>query len=307
MTPRVSVIVPNYNHSQYLIQRIDSILLQTYQDFELILLDDFSKDRSCDILLQYKNNPRVSHIIFNTENSGSPFKQWNKGISLARGEYVWIAESDDWAEPVFLECLVAELIQHPNVGLAYAKASYQLNGNEAWESNASNSIKTYQGNSFICQKLLYTNVIYNVSMTVFKRSVFLEIQHELYENMILCGDWFMYVLLCQKSDVLEYDKILSNYRMHETNTSSRAEREGKSFLEGVIILDYIIKYEKINKTLRINFFWARQWVKYYVKFNFNSKTNNLIISAFFKRHKLIVLLFIVYKYYYLVKTKSSLL
>ena len=73
--PNVSVIVPNYNHEQYLQQRIESIVNQTYQDFELILLDDFSTDNSRDILNLYRNHPKVSKIVFNEKNSGSPFKQ----------------------------------------------------------------------------------------------------------------------------------------------------------------------------------------------------------------------------------------
>ena len=99
--PTVSVVVPNYNHGRFLPQRIDSILGQTFQDFELILLDDCSTDNSRMILSSYAGDPRV-RIEFNSANSGSPFKQWNKGVRLARGEYVWIAESDDYAEPRFL-------------------------------------------------------------------------------------------------------------------------------------------------------------------------------------------------------------
>ncbi len=89
----ISVIVPNYNHARFLKRRIDSILNQTYQDFELILLDDCSSDDSCDILLSYKDNPHVSQIVFNDENSGTPFKQWDKGIRMAKGKWIWIAES----------------------------------------------------------------------------------------------------------------------------------------------------------------------------------------------------------------------
>lgn len=82
----VSVIVPNYNHASYLVARIESILNQTYQDFELILLDDCSTDDSREVLLKYKDNPKVTHLVFNEQNSGSPFIQWHKGVQLAEGE-----------------------------------------------------------------------------------------------------------------------------------------------------------------------------------------------------------------------------
>src|SRR4029077_11316800 len=106
--PKVSVVVPTYNHSRFLRKRINSVLQQTFQDFEVILLDDCSTDDSRSILSSYTGDPRVRNE-FNDVNSGSTFKQWNKGVRLARGEYVWISESDDYAAPRFLERLVAIL------------------------------------------------------------------------------------------------------------------------------------------------------------------------------------------------------
>ena len=97
-TPLVSVIVPNYNHAQYLEKRIDTVLNQTYQNIEVIILDDKSKDNSIEVIEQYRNHPKVAQIILNEQNTGSPFKQWDKGISAANGELIWIAESDYYNE-----------------------------------------------------------------------------------------------------------------------------------------------------------------------------------------------------------------
>ena len=119
--PKVGVIVPNYNHARFLPQRLDSVLGQTFQDFELILLDDCSTDDSRSILSQYGGDPRV-RIEFNEVNSGSTFKQWNKGVGIARGEYVWIAESDDYADERLLERLVAVLDADPTVMFAYCRS-----------------------------------------------------------------------------------------------------------------------------------------------------------------------------------------
>src|ERR1700738_1634065 len=110
--PRVSVIVPNYNHARFLRRRMESVLRQTYRDFEVILLDDCSTDESRSILSEYAGDPRV-RLEFNEKNSGSPFKQWNKGVALASGEYGWIAESDDYADERLLERLVAVLDHEP--------------------------------------------------------------------------------------------------------------------------------------------------------------------------------------------------
>ena len=72
--PKYSVIIPNYNHSKFLKKRIDSVVNQTYRDFEVIILDDNSKDDSVRIINSYKQNEKISHIIINTVNSGSTFK-----------------------------------------------------------------------------------------------------------------------------------------------------------------------------------------------------------------------------------------
>ena len=100
------------NHARFLPKRVDSILGQTFQDFELILLDDCSTDDSRSILSKYADDPRV-RIELNEVNSGSPFKQWNEGVRLAHGGYVWIAESDDYADEKLLERLVAVLDAGP--------------------------------------------------------------------------------------------------------------------------------------------------------------------------------------------------
>src|SRR5579859_2961505 len=119
--PKVSVVIPNYNHARFLRKRIDSVLQQTYQDFELILLDDCSTDDSRAILSQYTADPRA-RVEFNEVNSGSTFRQWNKGVRLARGEYVWIAESDDYADEHLLETLVSRLESEPAAVLAHCRS-----------------------------------------------------------------------------------------------------------------------------------------------------------------------------------------
>src|ERR1035438_3657642 len=119
--PKVSIVVPNYNHARFLRRRIESVLRQTFQDFDLILLDDCSTDDSRSILSKYADDPRVK-IEFNEVNSGSSFKQWNKGVGLARGEYVWIAESDDYADERLLEKLVARLDSDASVVFSYCRS-----------------------------------------------------------------------------------------------------------------------------------------------------------------------------------------
>ena len=126
--PLVSVIIPNYNHAPFLKERIDSVLNQSYRNFEVILLDDYSTDNSRDIIESYRRHEKISHIEFNTMNSGSTFKQWEKGINFAKGEWIWIAESDDIAEPIFLESLIIN--EDAFISKIRYSASYVINEND---------------------------------------------------------------------------------------------------------------------------------------------------------------------------------
>src|SRR5262249_51524204 len=92
--PKVSVIIPSYNHGRFLARRFDSVLAQTYRDFEILFLDDASTDDSLQVFAKYSGHPLI-RAFNNDRNSGSTFKQWNRGVRDAHGEYIWLAESDD--------------------------------------------------------------------------------------------------------------------------------------------------------------------------------------------------------------------
>lgn len=276
--PKVSVIVPNYNHAPFLRQRIDSILSQTFQDFELILLDDCSTDNSCEILEGYRTNPHVTHIVFNESNSGTPFRQWDKGIELAQGEWIWIAESDDWAEPKFLEILMNAIEKHSECGLAFTWTNWvDCNGQLLWNNHETGCPVAYSSSQFIKQKLLLCNSIANVSECIFRKDLYNPNQTVRYEKMRLCGDWFFYVLLAEQASVLEVQQLLSNYRQHNSNVSSDAEHRGLTFLEGVQILSYLREHHRINSSDYARS-WGRLWAKYRRQYEFTSETNNAIVK-----------------------------
>ena len=103
---KVSVIIPNYNYQDFIIERIDSIVNQTYPIYEIIILDDCSTDNSVAVIEEkIKKIPSGIKVTFikNEKNSGCVFKQWDKGFKQATGDYIWIAEADDSAECNFVE------------------------------------------------------------------------------------------------------------------------------------------------------------------------------------------------------------
>src|SRR5437868_9739921 len=179
--PTVSVIIPNYKHARYLRKRIDSVLGQTYGDFEVILLDDCSTDDSRKIISEYANDARV-RIEFNEKNSGSTYKQWNKGVGLARGKYVWIAESDDYAEERFLERMVRTLEEQPSVTFSYCRSWVvdEQDERHGFSDAYLNRLDTKHWNSdFVADGLeecrryfVFINPIHNASSVVFRKSAY---------------------------------------------------------------------------------------------------------------------------------------
>ena len=151
-------------------------LNQTYQNLQIILMDDCSTDDSRRILDRYARQDTRIQLVYNEQNSGSTFKQWNKGISLASGEYVWIAESDDVAEQTFLERMVDCLVDHPDAGLAYCQSYYidqRVAGRgKAFVSEDGLGTQDFYLPGYILAKnyMPVTNIIPNASAVLMRRS-----------------------------------------------------------------------------------------------------------------------------------------
>lgn len=224
MAAKVSVIVPNYNHSRYLRQRIDSILNQTFQDFELILLDDKSTDDSVSVLNSYAGHPRVSAIVINEANSGSTFKQWKKGLALCKGRYVWIAESDDWADHRLLEVCVGAMEKDPEIALCQVGAHIvdsngkEMPGNYGLDGNTDGGISTLDGKNFIRQYLRWQNYIYNASGVVFRRECVKQFPDAIC-NFRVSGDWMFWCGIAKCGRVAIVHEKLNYFRRHGANTS----------------------------------------------------------------------------------------
>lgn len=234
----VSVIVPSYNHAQYLEERIESLLQQTYTEFELILLDDLSPDHSAEILNKYKNHPKVSHCIINEKNSGSTFHQWNKGMSLAKGELIWIAESDDVADATFLEKLVTHFIQNPNLVLAYSQ-SYRMNAQGevtgSWKDFTDDVDPILFANDFEMSGLEYINrflnrqnTVPNASGVLFKKQTYLDVGGA-NPSLRFIGDWEIWAKIISQGDLFYTAECLNYFRYHDTSVIAQAKKKKDHF------------------------------------------------------------------------------
>jgi glycosyltransferase involved in cell wall biosynthesis len=230
----VTVIIPNYNHEPYLEQRIESVLNQIYRDFEVIILDDCSTDNSREVIEQYRGHDKISQIVYNEHNSGSTFKQWEKGISLAKGEWIWIAESDDWCELTFLEELLTQAVDNDDVSLVFCN-SLRFKQNEIlYFSHLTYLSKTITGNEYISDRMIKGNTIMNASMAIFKKTKYDIIPND-WMNYKYCGDWLFWIYIMLGSEVIECGKVLNYFRTHDGNVSNNAVISGLEYTEKLIL------------------------------------------------------------------------
>lgn len=261
--PLFSVIIPNYNHSKFLEQRIESVLQQSFQDFEVIILDDCSTDNSRDIIERYRKHAKVSTIVYNQTNSGSPFKQWAKGIGLAKGEWVWIAESDDEADKEFLQTAAIAINGHPSAGLFYCDAIID-NGNarlEKFSQQKNVQFKTDKwgydhfedGKEAINHHLKYYCTVNNASSAVFKKSL-VDVNNEAFK-MHYHGDWLFYLAVLSKTDLYYSSKPLNIYREHSQSHIKNAHNTTKRKTDYFRVLNFLESNEFVTgkKQLRIHF------------------------------------------------------
>ncbi|WP_157944669.1 glycoside hydrolase family 99-like domain-containing protein [Mangrovicella endophytica] len=238
--PRVSVVVPNYNYAHHLVQRLSSIVRQSFPIYEIIVLDDRSSDDSLAVIRRFfADHPGIDwQLVVNEENSGSVFRQWQKGLSRCRGDVVWIAEADDFADEDFLAELVPSF-SDPKIVLAFSQSrqvdgtgkvlapdylAYTSDISDAWTADY-----VHDGRDEIAQALAVKNVIPNVSGVLFRRaaleSAFETVGEGLYEYRI-AGDWVLYMQVLLQGKIRFSHKALNSHRRHAQSVtrSGMAER-----------------------------------------------------------------------------------
>jgi glycosyltransferase involved in cell wall biosynthesis len=236
----VSVIIPNYCHSDYLEQRLTSVLNQTYQNIEVIILDDASDDDGASqrIIEQYRSHPKVSNIIYNAVNCGSPFRQWKKGLSLARGKWIWIAESDDYCELRFLQTCLDFISDQDSISFVYCQSRLvNAVGNLLGYAPSTHS-GLYDGATFINKFMTAGSSVWNASAVLFKRTNAIKCIDEIL-NFKAAGDYFFWCLLAEKGDVGVIDEPLNFFRQHDGKVTPKRSIDGTEDYEVLQILHYL--------------------------------------------------------------------
>lgn len=247
--PLVTVIVPNYNHARFLPTRIDCILNQTYKNIELLILDDKSPDNSVEVIKDYaKRYPKVVRAMLNKKNSGGVFNQWEKGITAAKGDLIWICESDDFCEEDFLEKIL-HVFADDSVMMAFGRIQFadrqgkMMEGLDGYREGAEpgiwNSEEIRTASHWFKTAFGVSNIIPNVGGCVFRNQpVTRDIWDEAKRYKIL-GDWFLYAVLCGGGRIAYVPEAIAYFRQHGKNTSVSSFRRDYYYTEHKRILDFM--------------------------------------------------------------------
>jgi len=197
-------MIPVYNREKYVGGAIDSILAQTFTDFELLVIDDGSTDRSREVVRSY-HDPRI-RLVCNETNLGVPQTR-NRGIHLARGEYVAFLDSDDWAYPERLAKQVAFLDSHPDYAAVGAWITWM---DEKGRSLRRVKRKPISPDEIAAQRLFQQGIENSACMT--RTVVLREYGHR--EEYDLSEDFDLWARIAAKNKLATLPEILVRRRMH---------------------------------------------------------------------------------------------
>jgi len=264
---KICAIIPNYNYENYISERIDSILFQTYKVSELIVLDDCSTDNSVALIENKlktveKKYPDIKiKFIKNNKNSGNVFKQWKKCFEETSCEYLWICEADDSASPYFLEN-VMKGFNHKKVIISYCE-SLTMDENDKllmpdlrewidiYKCNKWNKSYVIPGEEELKTTMCINNTIANVSSVVFK--VCKDIDYNKYlkvaEEFKLAGDWYFYAKVLKHGDIAYCKKSLNYHRMHSKSVTLTTKGD-MHFKEICRVQDMIMNDYKLSDEVK---------------------------------------------------------
>ena len=223
MVPRkVSVIVPCYNQGAYLSEALDSVLKQTYQNIECVIVNDGSTDNTEEVIRRYRlYDSRIKSI--SQENSGLASAR-NNGIRSSAGEFILPLDADDIISPSYIEKAVARFMASPILKLVYCKADFFGDKNGPW------NLDVYDWDSFIWQNCIFCSAMY-------RRCDFDNTAG--YNTNMKYGfeDWDFWLSLLRKGDgVCRIDEPLFHYRIKDASMKAQLLSNKKNLEETYIQL-----------------------------------------------------------------------
>jgi glycosyltransferase involved in cell wall biosynthesis len=210
---KVSFVVPCYRLAHLLSECVDSILAQSYRDFEVLIMDDCSPDATPEVAASF-HDPRVRHVR-NETNLGH-LANYNKGIELSNGEYVWLISADDRLRSTeVLGRFVAALDQHPDVGFVFCPAVTFDGRAEGGVTVSHGSDDVVFRNGEFLDRLLHCNCVAAPAALVRRRCY--ERNGRFPLDLPFAGDWYMWSAFALSDGVAYLAEPMVNYRLHDLN------------------------------------------------------------------------------------------
>lgn len=210
--PKVTVFIPVYNREHHVAAAVESILAQSFGDFELLVVDDGSTDASCDRVRAYAD--RRIRLVSNDANLGIP-KTRNRGLTLARGEYIALLDSDDWAYPRRLERQVRFLDAHPDYAAVGAWAAWM---DERGRPLAKRTRRPAAAND-LRARCLFWNCLINTS-SMGRTAIMRAFGYR--ERFVVCQDFDLWVRISAEHKLGNLPETLVRRRRHERRVSREA-------------------------------------------------------------------------------------
>ena len=213
--PKVSIIIPVYNAEKFLSETIESVIAQTYTDWEIIAVDDGSTDRSREILRKYEQRLPLKIRVITQKNSGVSIAR-NNAIAIAKGEYIAFLDHDDLWLPDKLEKQVELLDSNKELGLVYSD-SYVIGekGNLTRRKTLFESVKPFRGNAF--NELFYDNFI--PLLTAIIRKEVLNKVGMFDPKYKIAEEYDLFLKIAEYYPVDFVEQPLAKYRIHDKSVS----------------------------------------------------------------------------------------
>lgn len=263
----VSIVVASYNHAEYLVERMDSLVNQTYQHIEILVIDDRSPDNSVEILNRYTTHPKVKLLV--RETNGGWVTVSNQGVETTTGEYVLFANCDDDCLPGMVEQLVLAMQANPTAGVAFCRS---LMVDEKGVVTGDDFAIREPAFRLRCAKdtliereemrrfLLHSCVIPNLSAALIRRACFDRVGL-LSHDYKACSDWDIFFRIADHFDFCYVAEPLNKFRQHTTTIRSATKGrvtydEFFRLLLGQVRSKQLTAAERAKYRLHVMYLWA---------------------------------------------------
>ena len=240
--PLISICIPAYNAAPFIENNIQNWQNQSYSNFEIIILDDYSKDDTYNIALELSKKDKRIKVFQNQLNLGIG-KNWNATYEKAEGELICIFNADDLIYPFFLEEAIAIFKQQSVDLVTFKFEHYDIVNKIHWLHQPQNNLKRGLVNDVF--KKVFLNMPFHWDFTVVKKKILEEVKtsnNALFMETQICDAELWYRIALNKAKIYYVPVIAGQYIKHPINNSKIAFSEDKSF-----VLDVLPKYHNILK------------------------------------------------------------